>query len=272
MVTTDETPRAEVSARARHLLSKVPELTVYFWVIKILTTGMGEAAADFMVHGPGPAFAVAVSGLGLAIALVLQFRAPRYVAWVYWFAVVMVSVFGTLTADGLRIGLGLSYLTTTIGFSIVLASVFVAWYASEKTLSIHSIHTRRRELFYWATVMATFALGTAAGDWTAFTVGLGFFASGVMFAVIIAVPAVAHRWLGLAAIPAFWIAYVVTRPLGASFADWMARPRNRYGLGWGTGPVTLGWSIAIVAFVAYLAVSRRDVEPDDAADQLRQST
>jgi uncharacterized membrane-anchored protein len=260
-------PRTDSAAATglRTALSKVPEVTAYFWVIKVLTTGMGEAAADFMVHGPGPAVAVAVSGTGLLVALALQFRADRYRAWVYWFAVVMVSVFGTLAADGLRIGLGLPYWVTTLGFSVALAVVFAAWYASEKTLSIHSIVTRRREAFYWATVMATFALGTAAGDWTAITLGLGFAGSAVLFAALIAIPACAYRWLGLNAIVAFWAAYVVTRPLGASLADWMARPVDHGGLGWGDGPVVLAWTAAIVGFVTYLAVSKRDVAASDRA-------
>jgi uncharacterized membrane-anchored protein len=143
--------------------------------------------------------------------------------------------------------------------------VFVVWYRTERTLSIHRIDTRRRELFYWATVLGTFALGTAAGDLTATTLGWGYFGSGVVFAAAIAVPAIAHRRFGLGAVPAFWIAYVITRPLGASFADWMGVSTARRGLGWGTGPVTIGWLAAIVALVGYLMITRTDVARRDPA-------
>jgi uncharacterized membrane-anchored protein len=209
--------------------------------------------------------AVGLGAVGFAAALVLQFRARRYVAWIYWLAVVMVSVFGTMAADVLHVGLGIPYLVSTVFFTVVLAAVFVVWYRTERTLSIHRIDTRRRELFYWATVLGTFALGTAAGDLTATTLGWGYFGSGVVFAVAIAVPAVAHRRFGLGAIPAFWIAYVITRPLGASFADWMGVSTARRGLGWGTGPVTIGWLVAIVALVGYLMVTRTDVARRDPA-------
>jgi uncharacterized membrane-anchored protein len=243
------------------LLRKVPEATIYFWIIKVLTTGMGEAASDFQFHRFGLIFAVGVSGVGLAIALALQFFARAYVPWIYWLAVAMVSVFGTLVADGMRVGLGISYLTSTVSFVIVLIVIFAVWYASERTLSIHTIDTRRREFFYWATVMATFALGTAAGDMTARTLGLGYLASGVMFAVVIAIPAVAHLRFGLNAISAFWLAYIVTRPLGASFADWAAAPQQTGGLGLGFGLISGALTVLIVGFVAYLTVTRRDVEP-----------
>jgi uncharacterized membrane-anchored protein len=240
-------------------MSKVPEVTVYFWIIKVLTTGMGETASDWLAHLLGPIPAVALGALALAAALAVQLSARRYVAWIYWTAVVMVSVFGTMAADILHVGLGVPYLISTPFFLMALGAVFAVWYRCEKTLSIHSIHTRRREVFYWATVLATFALGTAAGDLTATTLGLGYLGSGLMFAVAIAVPAVAHWRFGLGAIAAFWSAYVVTRPLGASFADWMAVSSARGGLAWGLGPVTLYWTIAILAFVGYLAATRKDV-------------
>ncbi|WP_338051481.1 hypothetical protein [Pseudonocardia acidicola] len=246
-------------ARTRHLLCKVPEATVYFWIIKVLTTGMGEAAADYLDHALSPVLAVALAGVGLVASLTLQFTARRYVAWIYWLAIVMVSVFGTLVADGVRLALGLSYLESTLGLVVVLALVFAAWYASEKTLSIHSIHTRRREFFYWAAVMTTFALGTAAGDLTARTLALGYLASGVLFAVVIAVPAVAHLRFGLNAILAFWLAYIVTRPLGASFADWAAVPPAAGGLGLGTGTVSVGLAIVILGLVGFLSATRGDV-------------
>ncbi|MCQ4080065.1 hypothetical protein NGB36_05525 [Streptomyces sp. RB6PN25] len=249
-------------APARHALSKVPEVTAYFWITKVLTTGMGEAASDFLARVLGNFVAVGVGGLAFVAALVLQFSVRRYVAWVYWTAIVMVSVFGTMAADALHVGLGVPYLISTPFFMVALAVIFAVWYATEKTLSIHSIHTRRREAFYWATVLATFALGTAAGDLTASTFGLGYLASGILFAVVIAVPAVAHGRFGLGAILAFWFAYIITRPLGASFADWMAVDRSRGGLNLGLGPVTLVWTLAILGFVGYLAVSRKDVQTD----------
>ena len=260
MTTSDVRSGLRPGEPLRAAASKVPEVTVYFWIIKILTTGMGEAAADYLQGILSPVLAIGFTGTLLVASLAVQFRARQYVAWVYWAAVVMVSVFGTLVADGLRHALGLSHSQNTAVFVVALVLVFVAWYAVERTLSIHSIHTARRETFYWATVMATFALGTAVGDWTAETLGLGFLASGVLFGVAIAVPAVAHRWAGLAAIPAFWAAYVVTRPLGASFADWMAVPPGHGGLGWGTLLTTIVTSAFIVVFVAYLAISRADVE------------
>jgi uncharacterized membrane-anchored protein len=239
-------------------LRKVPEVTVYFWIIKLLTTGMGETTSDYLVHRINPLIAVALGGIALAVALVLQFRVRHYVTWTYWLAVVMVAIFGTMAADALHVGFGVPYLDSAAFFASALAVIFVAWYACEKTLSIHSIDTRRRELFYWATVMATFALGTAAGDMTAFTLGLGFFSSGVLFAVVIAVPALAYRLVGLNAIVAFWFAYIVTRPLGASFADWLGRPYNLGGLGLGTGPVSLVLALVIIGFVGYLTVTRAD--------------
>jgi uncharacterized membrane-anchored protein len=243
----------------RHALSKVPEVTVYFWVIKVLTTGMGETASDWLAHLLGPIPAVALGAVALAAALAVQFAVRRYVAWVYWTAIVMVSVFGTMAADVLHVGLGVPYLLSTPLFMVALATVFALWYGSERTLSIHSVHTRRREVFYWAAVLATFALGTAAGDLSA-TLGLGYLGSAVLYAAAIAVPALAHRAGRLNAVTAFWSAYVVTRPLGASVADWMAVGHGRGGLAWGLGPVTLAWTAAILALVAYLAVSRKDVQ------------
>jgi uncharacterized membrane-anchored protein len=262
-MTIGERAQVRYGARARSVLNKVPEITVYFWVIKVLTTGMGETASDYLAHRFAPPVAVGFGAVAFLAALILQFSVRRYVAWIYWLAVIMVSVFGTMAADVLHVGLGVPYAVSTIFFTVALAAVFAVWYAREKTLSIHRIDTPRREFFYWATVLATFALGTAAGDLTASTFGWGYFASGVVFAVLIAVPAIAHRRLGLGAVPAFWIAYVITRPLGASFADWMGVSHARGGLGIGTGPVTIGWLVAIVALVGYLVVSRTDVARPD---------
>lgn len=245
----------------RHAASKVPEVTVYFWIIKVLTTGMGETASDFLAHLLGPIPAVGLGGVALVAALAVQFAVRRYVAWIYWTAIVMVSVFGTMAADVLHVGLGVPYTLSTPFFMAALAAVFALWHRSEGTLSIHSIHTRRRETFYWAAVLATFALGTAAGDLTA-TIGLGYLGSAVLYAAAIAVPAVAHRWGSLNAVAAFWAAYVITRPLGASVADWMAVGHGRGGLDLGLGPVTSSWTVAILGFVGYLAVSRKDVQRD----------
>ena len=204
--------------------------------------------------------AVAIGAVGLAIALALQFAARRYNAWIYWLAVAMVAIFGTMAADFLHVELGIPYVVSTVFFAVVLAAVFGVWYRTEHTLSIHSIDNPRREAFYWLTVMSTFALGTAAGDMTATTLHLGYFVSGVVFTLLIAVPAVAHRWFGLNAIVAFWFAYIVTRPLGASFADWLGVSHARGGLNWGTGGVSIGTAILITGVVAYLA-AREPVRP-----------
>lgn len=170
----------------------------------------------------------------------------------------MVSVFGTMAADVVHVIAGIPYSVSAVGFALALAAVLALWYASERTLSIHSIHTTRREAFYWATVLTTFALGTAVGDLTAGTLHLGYLPSGFLFAALIVLPVLGRRFLGLNAVAAFWAAYVLTRPLGASFADWMGVPTARDGLGWGTGPVSLALLVPIVALVGYLAVSRAD--------------
>lgn len=255
----------------RHPLTKVPEVTVYFWIIKVLTTGMGETTSDFLVKSINPIIAVCVGAIGLAIALVLQFGVRRYVPWIYWLTVVMVAIFGTMAADVLHIVIGIPYLISSIFFSIALAVIFFLWYKIEKTLSIHSIYTQRREMFYWATVMATFALGTAVGDMTAVTLHLGYFSSGVMFAVLIAIITAAqyltpgilsleHRHQTRNAVLAFWLAYILTRPLGASFADWMGVSHARGGLDWGTGWVSLALSVVIACFVVYITKTRIDIK------------
>jgi uncharacterized membrane-anchored protein len=243
------------------LAAKVPEITALFWVIKVLTTGMGEATSDWMV-GISIAVAGVVGALGFCVAMWLQFRTPRYVAAIYWFAVMMVAVFGTMVADGPHKELGIPYVVTTSGYAIALAVIFILWYRSEGTLSIHSIVTRRRETYYWLTVLATFALGTAAGDWAAVTLGLGYFSAGVLFAVVIAVPLVAWAGFGLNPVVTFWFAYVVTRPIGASFADWLGKPHSRAGgLGYGDGIVAGIATIVIGVLVAWLAITRSDIQP-----------
>jgi uncharacterized membrane-anchored protein len=247
---------------ARYAAAKVPEIIAFFWITKVATTAMGEATSDCLNGVLGPAIAVPLMLVGLWVALRLQFRRDRYVAWNYWLVVVMVAIFGTSAADALHVALGIPYLISTAFYLVVLGIVFAAWYASEKTLSIHSIYTSRREAFYWATVLATFALGTAAGDMTATTLHLGFFASGVLFAALIAIPALGYRFFGLNEVLAFWLAYILTRPLGASFADWMAVPGSRGGLGFGTGGVSIGLALVIIGLVRYLSVTRIDVRAD----------
>jgi len=239
---------------------RVPEVTVYFWVIKALSTAMGEATSDYLVHRIHPVPAVLLGFIGFCVALVVQFSRGRYLAWSYWFAVVMVGVFGTMAADVLHVGFGVPYAISTTLYGVVLAAVFVTWQKTEGTLSIHSIDTARREAFYWAAVVATFALGTAVGDLTATTFHLGYAYSTLLFAVVIAIPAIGYRWFGWNAIFAFWFAYVITRPLGASFADWVGKPPILGGLGCGEGRVALVLTAVIVVLVAYLAVTRRDVQ------------
>lgn len=241
-------------------LRKVPEITVYFWIVKLLTTAMGETTSDYFVHRFSPIIVVAIFGLFLLCSLLVQLAARRYNAWIYWLAVTLVAIFGTMAADVLHIGLGIPYLVSTTFFSIALLIIFVMWYATEKTLSIHSIVTIRRELFYWATVLTTFALGTAAGDMTATTMHLGYFSSGILFAALICIPAFSYWLFGLNEVFTFWFAYVLTRPLGASFADWIGRTPDLGGLGVGTGTVSVILTILIIGFVFYLAITRKDIK------------
>jgi uncharacterized membrane-anchored protein len=249
-----EARRPAIPVRAA--LSKVPEITALFWIIKVLTTGMGETTSDYLTHRFDPVVAVGLVGVVFVVSLILQLKVDRYRTGIYWFAIVMVSVFGTMAADVLHVGLGIPYIVSTIFYAAVLMVIFVLWYASEKTLSIHSIRTRRRELFYWATVLATFALGTAAGDLTASTLKLGYFTSGVLFAIAFAIPAIACR-LGANPVLTFWAAYVLTRPFGASFADWLGVPPNRHGLNLGTGAVSVVAGVIIVLLVIYLGRTER---------------
>jgi uncharacterized membrane-anchored protein len=239
--------------------AKVPEITALFWVIKVLTTGMGEAASDYLA-AHNLVIAAALGLIGFAAGMYWQFRTRRYHAGVYWFAVAMVAVFGTMAADGLHKGVGIPYAVTTVGYAVALALIFVVWQRTERTLSIHSISTRRRETFYWLTVLATFALGTAAGDLTAFTLQLGYAASIVLFALAIALPGIAY-WRGWKnAVAAFWAAYVLTRPLGASIADWLGKAHHLHGLGYGDGTVTVAAALLIAGLVAYLAHTGADLQ------------
>ena len=242
---------------ALQAMRKVPEVTLFFWIVKLLTTAMGESTSDYLVYHINPYLAVVLGGIGLLVSLILQLAVRRYVAWIYWLAVVMVAVFGTMAADVMHVVLGIPYLVSTTFFAVALAIVFIAWYASEKTLSIHSIFTFRRELFYWATVMATFALGTAAGDMTAATLRLGFFASAILFAGLFALPALAYRLFEFNAIAAFWLAYIMTRPLGASVADWLGKPYLG-GLGLGDANIALVLTVMIIGCVGFLTVTSRE--------------
>ncbi|WCN36287.1 hypothetical protein [Aneurinibacillus uraniidurans] len=252
--------------RERSIFTKVPEITAFFWITKVLTTGMGEVFSDYLVNHINPILAVALGGIGLVVSLILQFSVRRYVAWIYWLVVIMVSIFGTMAADVVHVVLGIPYLVSTTFFVVALAIIFVVWYTIEKTLSIHSIYTFRSEAFYWCTVLATFALGTAAGDMTAATMHLGYFGSGVLFAVLLAIPALGYLF-GLNKIVAFWFAYIMTRPVGASFSDWISVPHSRGGIGLGEGPVSLCLTIIIVVLVGYLTITHKDVKDEPAPSQ-----
>lgn len=250
---------SQIGQTLRRATTKVPEITAYFWITKILTTAMGETGSDFSNAHFGPEFAVPVMLVVLGFALKWQLNTDRYHAWPYWSVVAMISVFGTSAADALH-ELGVPFVATTILWAIGLAWILRSWHRSEMTLSIHSIHSRRREKFYWATVLATFALGTAAGDLTAVSLNLGFWQSGVMFTAMMLIPAFAYWKLKLNSIAAFWASYILTRPVGASFSDWAAVPKGIGGLGLGTGSVTLVLALIIVAVVAFLAKTKLDIQ------------
>jgi uncharacterized membrane-anchored protein len=239
--------------------AKVPEITAVFWLVKVLTTGMGEAASDWL--GQTSLVLGALVGVGSLVgALAWQLRAREYSAVRYWTAVSAVAVFGTMTADITHVLTGLSYAVTTAAWAVVVAALFTAWWQVEGTLSIHAVDSTRRECFYWATVLATFALGTAAGDLTGLALGWGFLASGLLFGAAMLVPLVAWR-LGLSPVVAFWAAYVLTRPFGASFADWLGKPASiGGGVGLGDGLVTVVALAAIAVLVGVLAVTRADVQ------------
>lgn len=238
----------------------MPEVTAFFWIVKGLSTAMGEATSDYSVHALNPYLAVVLGFLCFATALFIQFSRARYNAWTYWFAVVMVGVFGTMAADVLHIVIGVPYAMSSILFAVLLAAVFMTWWRTEGTLSIHTIDTPRRELFYWMTVVATFAMGTALGDMTAYTLHLGYFWSLALYAVLFAVPIVGRRVYRLSEVFTFWFAYVLTRPLGASFADGVGKPVGLGGLGWGDGHVSFALTALITVFVAFLAISKVDVQ------------
>lgn len=251
----------DTPAIGRYLLNKVPEVTIYFWIIKILCTTVGETAADFLNTNLnlGLTNTTYIMGTLLIAALIFQFAFRRYVAGIYWLAVVLISIVGTLITDNLTDNLGVALETTTLVFGIALVATFVAWYAIEKTLSIHTIYTTRREAFYWLTILFTFALGTAAGDLVAESFNLGYMVSAIIFAALIAIVAIAHLRFKLNAILAFWIAYILTRPLGASIGDYLSQSHSDGGLGLGTVLTSVLFLLTILTTVIYLTITKKDV-------------
>src|SRR4051795_5369770 len=248
---------------SRRMLNKVPEVTLYFWVIKVLCTTVGETASDYLSDnvGLGLTKTTFITSALLIATLVFQFRARGYVPGIYWLGIVLISVVGTQITDNLTDNAGISLVTTTIVFSIVLAVVFAVWWASERTLSIHTIYTTRREAFYWLAVLFTFALGTAAGDLTAERLSVGYALSVLLFAALIAAVAIAHFRFRMDAVLAFWIAYILTRPLGASIGDYLSQPKADGGLGLGTVVTSALFLSAILAVVVFLTITRRDETP-----------
>jgi uncharacterized membrane-anchored protein len=249
------------AAPRRRMLNKVPEVTLWFWIIKILATTVGETAADYLNEtlGFGLTDTTWVTGALLAVLLALQFRARRYVPAIYWATIVVISVFGTLITDNLTDAHGVALTTSTSVFTAVLALVLASWFASERTLSIHSIVTTRREAFYWTSILFTFALGTAAGDLVAEKAALGFPVSVLIFAGVLALITAAHLLLGLHAVLAFWLAYITTRPLGASIGDLLSQTRHDGGLGLGTTVTSCIFLAVILGLVVFLSITRRDV-------------
>ncbi|MFD7450965.1 hypothetical protein [Kitasatospora sp. NPDC059827] len=237
--------------------SKVPAVDGWFWLVKVLTTGMGETLSDFLAKTFDPVLAVAAAGLLLAVALLVQLRTRRCVPGLYWAVVVLVSVFGTMVADVAHVALGVPYALSAGSLAVALAVLFLLWHRVEGSLAIDRVTGLRRELFYWSAVLVTFALGTALGDLTAATLHLGYLVAGLGFALLIAIPAVAARsgWVGPVA--GFWWAYVLTRPLGASFADWLGVGADRGGIGLGTGPVSLALAVLMAVSLALAARAHR---------------
>ncbi|MEO6472135.1 MAG: hypothetical protein ABIR57_09395 [Aeromicrobium sp.] len=248
----------------RTLLNKVPEVTVLFWIVKILSTTVGETAADFLNGnlGLGLSATTAVMGLLLAVVLIAQFAVRKYIPSVYWLAVVMISVVGTLFSDNLVDNFGVSLWTTTGIFAVGLAVSFIAWYRSERTLSIHSIVTRRREAFYWSAILFTFALGTSAGDLIAEKLAFGYLPSAAMFGGVIALITLAHYRFKLNAVFAFWAAYIITRPFGASMGDFLTATHKDGGLGLGTNGTSLLFLAVILACVGYFTVAAKRADDD----------
>lgn len=245
---------------AARMLNKVPEITLYFWVIKIMATTVGETAADYLNFNMGFGLTNTSYVIGVLLAAVLAWQLMRrqYVPWLYWLTVVLISIVGTLITDNLTDVFGVPLWASTAVFSGLLAMTFLAWYASEQTLSIHSIFTTRRELFYWAAILFTFALGTAAGDLATEGMGLGYLQGTAIFGGLIALTAVGYYAMGLDAVIGFWIAYIVTRPLGASIGDLLSQAPSDGGLGLSNFGINTVFFATIVALVGYLTVSRVD--------------
>jgi uncharacterized membrane-anchored protein len=247
--------------------NRVPKVTVDFWLIKLMAVTMGETAADYLAVNMGLGLTMTsliMAGI-LVLALIAQFAQKRYVPWSYWLAVVLISIVGTLVTDNLVDNFGVSLVTSTIAFSLALAATFALWYSSEKTLSIHSIFSNRREAFYWLAILFTFALGTAAGDLVAEKFGIGYFGTGILFGMIIASYAIGYFFLGLDAILGFWLAYIFTRPLGASFGDLLSQPHEYGGMGLGTIITSAIFLTAIALIVLYMSVTHEGEERVTAA-------
>jgi uncharacterized membrane-anchored protein len=250
------------NAMAQPQFNRVPKVTLDFWLIKLMAVTMGETAADYLGVNLGLGLtktSLLMAGV-LLVALWFQFRQSKYVPWSYWLAVVLISIVGTLVTDNLVDNFGVSLWTTTIIFTVALAATFVAWYSSEKTLSIHSIFTNQREAYYWLAILFTFALGTAAGDLVAEYFGLGYMATGVLFGMVIASLSLGYFYLGLDAILGFWLVYILTRPLGASFGDFLSQPKEYGGLALGTIITSVIFLGAIAAIVAYMSFTHEGEE------------
>jgi uncharacterized membrane-anchored protein len=241
------------------LLNKVPEVTLVFWLIKMMSTTVGETAADFLIFNLHLGLTVTslLMGICLIATLLIQVRSTCYVPWKYWLAVVLVSIFGTLVTDNLTDQVGVPLAMSTGVFTVMLLATFWIWYAQEKILSIRSIDTRKRELFYWAAILVTFALGTAAGDWVSEGMDMGYMNAMLLFGTLIAVTAAAHYWFRLNTVLAFWIVYVLTRPLGASIGDLLSQSEKHGGLGFGVTSTSLAFFACIIMLVGYQSLPRR---------------
>jgi len=250
------------------ILSKVPEVTIFFWIIKVLCTTVGETFSDFLNVNLGLGLIVTTVIMGVAFFVVLffQLKAAKYNPILYWLTVVLISIFGTLVTDNLTDGLGVPLEFSTMVFSILLGLTFIFWYLNENTLSIHSIHTRKREVFYWLTILFTFALGTAVGDLYSEQLGLGYLTTGIIVIIIIGCVALAWKMLKLNAILAFWVAYIFTRPLGASLGDYLSQSKVNGGLGLGATMTSILFLMAILAVILYLAISKIDISSNNESD------
>lgn len=264
--------KTDTNSKLTQMFSKVPEVTIFFWVIKIFCTTIGETAADFLNVNLNFGLTVTsvVTGIFLVIVIFFQFKAKKYIPWLYWLTVALVSVFGTLVTDNLTDRLGVPLETSTIVFSILLGLTFLWWYMKEKTLSIHSIYTRQREAFYWLTILFTFALGTATGDLVSEALGVGYFHTGLLVAAIIAITAIAWKKFRLNPVLSFWIIYIMTRPLGASLGDYLSQSREHGGLGLGVTITSVIFILGILVTVAYLSISKKDVIDKETKERVQE--